>query len=165
MSALFEQTPACSPNSPLQLSLAAGPLERGYKYLLFLLVALPAGYLCYFASLRLPAAHDQRLTMLLLLAALVIFVFAIAVVVYRRPFNGAWQGQYLRLNDKGWWLGAGDQWQPVVMAGEQLICPWLIHLRLRGVLTATRYSLWLWADGANLDAHRRLRVLLYQSCH
>lgn len=165
MSALSAQTPVCSPSSPLQLSLAAGPLERRYKCLLLLLVALPAAYLCYFASFRIPQAPYLRLSMLLLLVGLLLLLLAALIAVCRQPFNGARQGQYLRLNDKGWWLGAGDQWLPVVMTGEQLICPWLIKLRLRGVLHPARFSLWLWADGANRDAHRRLRVLLYQNCH
>ncbi|UTA46293.1 hypothetical protein L1F30_08860 [Simiduia sp. 21SJ11W-1] len=95
---------------------------------------------------------------LLILLALVTALF----VYLRRPFNGDLSAKFLRINHEGLWLGAAGEWEAVNLTGEQLVISYLIILKVKRQASYLPVYLWLWADGHNARAHRRLRVQLRQ---
>ena len=164
MSASFAKTPGCNRGKPIFIRLTPGRLELGYKVWLSSLVALPAVGIFWQLALRPLRGDLAAYTVLVQVGAFGAVLSLLALVMVRlwRPFNGAWVSEYLRYNAQGWWLGSAGDWSPLTLHGEQLICPWLVRLRVKCALSGVRTTLWLWSDGDNLDPHRRLRVLLYQ---
>ncbi|MBB3168259.1 protein YgfX [Simiduia aestuariiviva] len=150
---------------PLLFRLSSGRLEYAYKCVLWIICQwLPLIALVFWLRERevypltyLAVAHWPWL-LVVLLSALLLGSWR----WLRAPFNGATATLFLRKNEAGYWLGSHSEWQPLALCGEQLIAPWVVVLGVRSQVDERHYTLWLWADGDNADAHRQLRVALNQ---
>ncbi|WP_426417287.1 protein YgfX [Aestuariirhabdus sp. LZHN29] len=66
----------------------------------------------------------------------------------------------LGLEDDGWWVEAGDLCESAILTGEAWVSPLLIVLQYRGADSGRRYPVVLFADSADAEQLRRLRLRL-----